>query len=102
LASVTLVVKRGIIALTVLLALVYAADDVRVRWKTAHPKSGEAFGTVQMERLYAIPQKNGKVEYEFDALRPEVTMPCVHSLFPHRGDTPCWYLRRNRQKPIPM
>jgi hypothetical protein len=102
LAQASLIVKRGGGAVIVLLVLVYAGDDIRVRWKMAHPKSGDAFGTVQMERLYAIPQKNGKVEYEFDALQPEVTTPCVHSLFPHMGDTPCWYLRRNSQKPIPM
>jgi hypothetical protein len=102
LAQASLIVKRGGGAVIVLLVLVYAGDYIRVRWKMAHPKSGDAFGTVQMERLYAIPQKNGKVEYEFDALQPEVTTPCVHSLFPHMGDTPCWYLRRNSQKPIPM
>jgi hypothetical protein len=55
-----------------------------------------------MERLYAIPQKNGKIDYEFDAQQPDVTTPCVHSLFPHLGNSPCWYLQRNSQKPIPM
>jgi hypothetical protein len=102
LAQVSLIVKRGVISLIVLLAVVYADDYLQVRWKMAHANSGEAFGTVQMERLYAIPQKNGKVEYEFDAVQPEVTTPCVHALFPHMGETPCWYLQRNSQKPIPM
>lgn len=82
-------------------ALVYAGDYLRVRYKMIR-QAGDAFGTVKMERLYAIPQKNGKIEYEFDAQRPEVVMPCVHSLFPHMGNDPCWYLRRNSQKPIPM
>ena len=100
--QVFLIVKRGVIALIVFVALVYAGDYMRVRWRMAHPKSGDAFGTVQMERLYAIPQKNGKIEYEFDAVQPEVTTPCVHALFPHMGETPCWYLQRNSQKPIPM
>lgn len=101
-ATISLIVKRAVFAVVVLLALVYAGDYVQVRWKIAHPKSGDAFGTVEMERLYAIPQKNGKIEYEFDALQPEVTTPCVHALFPHMGDAPCWYLQRNSQKPIPM
>ena len=96
------IIKRAVIALVALLALLYSGDYIRVRWKIAHPKSGGAFGTVKMERLYAIPQKNGKIEYEFDALQPEVTTPCVHALFPHMGNTPCWYLQRNSQKPIPM
>jgi hypothetical protein len=102
LAQVSLIVKRAVIALMVLLALVYAVDSIRVRSKMARPNSGDAFGSVQMERLYAVPQKNGNIEYEFDALQPEVTVPCVHSLFPHMGNTPCWYLQRNRRKPIPM
>jgi len=96
------IAKRAAIAVIVLFAVVYAGDYLLVRWKMADPKTGEAFGTVRMERLYAIPQKNGKIDYEFDAQQPEVTTPCVHSLFPHMGDTPCWYLQRNSQKPIPM
>jgi hypothetical protein len=43
-----------------------------------------------------------KIDYECDAQQPEVTTPCVHSLFPHMGDKPCWYLLRNSHKPIPM
>ena len=101
-SRVPFIVLRGVIAVIVLLAVVYAGDYVLVRWKMAHPKAGEAFGTVQMERLYAIPQKNGKTDYEFDAQQPEVTTPCVHAIFPHLGDAPCWYLQRNSQKPIPM
>jgi hypothetical protein len=55
-----------------------------------------------MYRLLAIPLKDGKTEYEFDTQQPEVDAPCVHALFPHLGDSPCWYLQRNSQKPIPM
>ncbi len=85
-----------------IVALTYCADYLLVRVKMAHPKTGNAFGTVQMERLYAIPQKSGKIDYEFDALQPVVDTPCVHALFPHMGENPCWYLQRNSQKPIPM
>jgi hypothetical protein len=96
------IAKRAVIAVIVALGLVYAGDYLMVRWKMAYPKTGDAFGTVRMERLYAIPQKNGKIDYEFDAQQPEVITPCVHSLFPHLGNSPCWYLQRNSQKPIPM
>src|ERR1700733_6529229 len=98
----SLIAKRATFALIAVIALVYAGDYLLVRCKMAYPKAGDAFGTVQMERLYAIPQKNGKIDYEFDARQPEVTMPCVRSLFPHMGNSPCWYLQRNSQKPIPM
>jgi hypothetical protein len=96
------IVGRAIVAILLLLALLYSGDYFLVRWKLAHPKAGDAFGTVKMERLYAIPQKSGKIEYEFDAQQPEVTTPCVHAVFPHMGEAPCWYLQRNSQKPIPM
>jgi hypothetical protein len=55
-----------------------------------------------MDRLYAIPLKNGATEYELDARQPKETVKCVRALFPHLGYSPCWYLRQNSQKPIPM
>ena len=97
-----MIAQRGLAATVSLAALIYAGDYLLLRFHIAYPKAGDAFGTVQMERFYAIPQKNGKIEYEFDARQPEVTTPCVHSLFPHMGNRPCWYLQRNSQKPIPM
>ena len=57
---------------------------------------------VHMVRLLAIPLKSGRTEYELDARQPEVTVSCVRALFPHQGYQPCWYVRRNSQKPIPM
>lgn len=85
-----------------LFAAVYAIDYGVLRYRIANPKAGDAFGTVTMQRLYAIPQKNGKIDYEFDVRQPQVDVPCVHSLFPHMNQSPCWYLQRNSQKPIPM
>jgi hypothetical protein len=96
------IAKRTVAGALLLAGLVYAGDYLFVRYRMTFPKNGDASGTVQMERLYAIPQKNGKIDYEFDAQQPEVTTPCVHSLFPHMGNSPCWYLQRNSQKPIPM
>ena len=93
---------RALAGLLLLAAAAYLCDYARVRYRMARPAAGAAFGSVLMERLYAIPQKNGKIDYEFDAQQPEVTMPCVNSLFPHMGYSPCWYLQRNSQKPIPM
>jgi hypothetical protein len=94
--------KRIAVSALVLLALLFMGDYVWLRYRIAHPNAGKAFGTVQMERLYAIPQKNGKTEYEFDARQPEVTQKCVHSLFPHMGYSTCSHLFRDSQKPIPM
>jgi hypothetical protein len=52
--------------------------------------------------VFAIPEKNGKTEYEVDAQNPEQTITCVHSLFPHSGYSPCWYVKPRINQPIPM
>jgi hypothetical protein len=89
-------------AAVALVAIVFAGDYAALRLRAAYPRFGSAYDSVHMERLYAIPLKNGRVEYQLDALQPEVTIPCVRALFPHQGYQPCWYVRRNSQKPIPM
>ena len=93
---------RALASALILAALVYIGDYAVLRYRIANPKAGPAFGSVTMEHLYAIPQKNGKIEYEFDARQPEVTLSCVHTLLPHMSQSPCWYLQRQSQKPIPM
>ena len=94
--------QRTAIALVTTLVVLFVADYLLLRAKLMWPKLGSATGTVTMERMYAISQKSGRVEYEMDANQPEVTLPCVHSLFPHMGNSPCWYLRQNATKPIPV
>ncbi len=95
-------VRRALVLVIALLALAYAGDYAAVRLRAAFPRLGSAYDSVQIVRLYAIPLKNGRTEYELDARQPEVTLTCVRALFPHFGCNPCWYLRRNSQKPIPM
>ena len=94
--------KRAAVLVAALLAIVYAGDYALVRLRVANPKMGNAFDSVQVVRLLAIPLKNGRVDYELDATQPEATVTCVRALFPHVGYQPCWYVRRQSQKPIPM
>jgi hypothetical protein len=58
-----------------------------------------AFGSVKIERYYAIPQKDGKTEFVFAT--PE-NQTCVQSLLPHLGYSPCWYMNRHRRKRIDL
>jgi hypothetical protein len=88
-------VKRTLIALVVVLALVYAGEDLSVRIPI--PKSRHPFETVQMKSYYAIPQKNRKTEFY---LADPVTKTCVHALFPHLGYSPCWYLEKKKVQRI--
>jgi hypothetical protein len=97
-----ILVKRAAVLLVALAAIVYAGDYAAVRVRVANPRMGNAFDSVQVVRLLAIPLKSGRVDYELDATQPEVTVTCVRALFPHLGYQPCWYVRRQSQKPIPM
>ncbi len=50
-----------------------------------------------MQPYVAVPRKDGKTDFMLD---PPVDQSCVHSLFPHFGDPPCWYLQRQANKRI--
>jgi hypothetical protein len=88
-------VKRILAVLAIVLALVYAGDDLSVRIPI--PKSRNPFGTVQLKSYYAIPQKDRKTEFY---LADPVTKTCVQSLFPHLGYSPCWYLEKKKMQRI--
>ena len=79
----------------VLLAIVYLCDDLAVRYRI--PRSREPLGTVIIQRYDAIPGKNNRTEFDFES---PITVTCVHSLFPHMGYQPCWYLSRHSEQRI--
>ena len=87
-------IKRILWGLVAAVVLVYAGDYVFLRVRM--PKS---VTTVEVQPYYAVKQRNGK--YEIMMLDPQ-DAPCVESLFPHMGDSPCWYLRGHTQKRIDM
>lgn len=77
------------------IAALYGGDYLWARYRI--PANRQTLGTVQVQTLYASPQKNGRVETWVGDAAPET---CVHSLFPHLGYTPCWYLVRHPRKTI--
>jgi hypothetical protein len=92
-------VKRILITTVALLGVLYASDYLFAVIRKGNPKAGQAFGTVTVQHYYSIPHKDGKAELVF---QDPQTQPCVRSIFPHFGYTPCWYARRESQTPIPM
>jgi hypothetical protein len=90
-------VKRLLTIAILVLAIVYVGDYVSVRYRI--PSSRNPYGSVRVQRYYAVTLKSGKPEFYFD--RPTVQV-CVHSLFPHLGYVPCWYLNRRRVQRINM
>jgi hypothetical protein len=79
----------AVVALFALAALTYIGDYAVARYRLAH---GSALATVELARMYAIPQKSGKTELDYGGAETDT---CVRSLFPHFGYSPCWYLTRN-------
>jgi hypothetical protein len=94
--------KRVLIRFGLVLGLLYGSDYLYVRIRMLHPKPADPFESLKALRVLAIPEKNGKTEYEIDARNPEQTVICVHSLFPHYSYSPCWYVKPRINQPIPM
>jgi hypothetical protein len=102
LTPAAILAKRVLISFLVVLVLLYGGDYLYVRVRMLHPKPADPFESIKSLRVLAIPEKNGKTEFEVDAQNSEQTVTCVHSLFPHMGYSPCWYLQPRINQPIPM
>jgi hypothetical protein len=76
-----------------LVVLAFLADYGVFRLRVLTGRS--PYGSVVVRNYYAVPQKNGKTEFIFD---PPASWTCVHSLFPHQGYPPCWYLSRHPEQ----
>ncbi len=89
------IVGIAVLTLIALIALVYGGDYAVLRFKIW--KGRDAFASVTVDRYYAIDKKSNKIEYVY---LDSVNEPCVHALFPHMGDLPCWYLTRHTEDKI--
>ena len=76
-------------------AALYVCDYVSLRFRIPHNRA--QFGSEIVQRAWVIPMKDGKTQYAFD---PPAPQECVNSLFPHFGDSPCWYLSRHPRQQI--
>jgi len=89
-------VLKSLAALICASALLYAVDWIVFRVRVAR---GTAFDSVVVNAYYAVPQKTGKTEYDFQSSGPQ---PCANAVFPHMGYLPCWYLRRHTDQEIKL
>lgn len=96
------ILKRIALALLILLVLVYLADSLSVLLRARHATSTDPYETITAYRILAIGEKGNKTEYDIDQVNPTQTSECVHALFPHKSDPPCWYLQHKFAQPIPM
>ncbi len=75
-------------AALLLAAIAWPSDYLLLRLKIAHD---QAYGEVTVRQRYAVHLKNKQIEYR--SIKPHI-MECVHSLFPHEDESPCWYLEK--------
>ena len=69
--------------------LLYAIDYLVWRYKLS--AGHDPYDTVTVQFYYAIQEKNGKTEYDYQPPQPDT---CVNALFPHEGTHPAG-MRRN-------
>ena len=89
--NVAPLLKRIASAIAVLVIVFYFGDYIVVKLR------GEPLEAVQINKFYAVPQKDGKTSFEPG--EPE-TQTCVDSIFPHLGYSPCWYLKRHKTQQV--
>jgi len=86
---------RGAQFVVLAMVLLYGGDYVSAKFRL--PGDRQTLGSVDVQVMWAIKQKNGRIDYE---LGGSETRPCLYSLFPHLGYTPCWYLTRHKNQVI--
>jgi hypothetical protein len=91
--SVASLLKRLLVITACLLASIYGADYLWLQLRLESKNPSAAMDSVT--RFDATMLKNGKIQI-FDG--QPVIQRCVHSLLPHLGYTPCWYLKRAGQE----
>ena len=77
------------LAVAALFLLAYAADWIQLQ---VRERRGSAYGSMLVVHTEAVREKGGKVEYFSDEPQPT---SCVHTIFPHEGEPPCWWLARH-------
>lgn len=86
--------KKILLALIAAACLLYLGDYAVLR-----ARMPASIGTVEIQPYYAVPQKDGKMEF---ILGDPETVSCVHSLFPHMDRKPCWLLSGKKEQRINM
>jgi hypothetical protein len=78
--------SRGILVLLASFVLTYLSDSAIFLFR------GSPLSKVTVNQFQSVPLKGTKIEYDYLG---SSDVPCAQSLFPHAGQSPCWYLRRN-------
>lgn len=85
--------KRIVVIAVAALFALYLADTLAV-WIPI-PPGRQVYGEVQVRVFYAMSLKGNRTEYQDGGIQKQT---CVYALFPHSGDSPCWYASRHTEK----
>ena len=96
------IIFRVVFAVLCAGALLYATDFLVLRFRMLHPTASQPIESLTRTRILAIPQKSGKFDYQIDKLQPVETITCVHAIFPHFGNQPCWYVKPRIDQTVPV
>ena len=77
---------RAFLALAVVTLAAYVVDSA------VYLLRGSPSSTVTVNKFMGVPLKGQKEEYDYLG---SIQVPCAVALFPHKGQDPCWRLRRN-------
>lgn len=91
------IIFKSLVVLLCSVGVLYLGDYAALRYRIA--RDWIPYDTVTVQVYYAVPQKTGKTEYDFQSSQQET---CVTSMFPHLGDLPCWYARRHTDREIKL
>jgi hypothetical protein len=83
------------VAAALSIGALYVGDYLEAEHRMSGRQPSSALGSVQISPTYVIPHKDGRAEI---VVGDTTVQPCLHSLFPHFGYTPCWYLKRTQPK----
>jgi len=87
------IARRSFLVILGLLAITYAADYCIFQYRVSANR--QPFGSVVVDHYTEVAHKDGKSEIFIDPPAPKT---CVHAIFPHQGNPPCWYLSRHAEQ----
>jgi hypothetical protein len=85
--------KRVVVIAVAALLVLYVVDTLAV-W-IPFPPGRRVYDEVQVRVFYAMSLKGNRTEYRDGGIQKQT---CVNALFPHFGDSPCWYAARHTEK----
>jgi hypothetical protein len=90
-------IKVAAISILGIFAAAYAADYVSFSFH--FPASRTLFSTIEVNVFYRIPHTDGRIEVSEGDPESQV---CVHTLFSHAGDPPCWRTKNEKWIDVPV